>query len=58
MWGQFCTLTPLPLCKNKLGKLVKEWFDTKCKFERQNYRKLKRKINHQERKYENLKTSI
>jgi hypothetical protein len=22
---------------------VKEWFDGKCKFERQNYRKLKRK---------------
>ena len=29
--------------KKKLGKPVKEWFDNKCKVERQIYRKLKRK---------------
>ena len=31
--------------KKKLGKSVKEWFDGKCKVERQNYRKLKRKYH-------------
>ena len=40
--------------KRKLRKHVKEWFDNKCKVERQNYRKMKHKyrLNTHKRKME------